>query len=282
MEKFYIITNYTKDGDNRITRRIKSCIESYGKTCILCEKNEKEEIIVETIPEDIDCALVIGGDGTFIQASRLLFGHDVPMLGINMGTLGYLTEVEVQNVEEAIAQLMRGDYSIERRMMLYGSVFSQGTDKISDVALNDIVLNRDGLMKIVHFDLYVNGQLLNSYQADGLIVSTPTGSTAYNLSAGGPIVEPTASLMVITPICSHALLNSRSIVFSDGDEITIQISSRKDGQIDQAAITFDGDDFLPLQTGDKVVIKKAWETAQIIKLSKISFLETLREKMKGH
>lgn len=282
MEKFYIITNYTKDGDNRITRQIKACIESYGKTCILCEKNEKEEIIVETIPEDIDCALVIGGDGTFIQASRLLFGHDVPMLGINMGTLGYLTEVEVQNVEEAIAQLMRGEYSIERRMMLYGSVFSQGTDKISDVALNDIVLNRDGLMKIVHFNLYVNGQLLNSYQADGLIVSTPTGSTAYNLSAGGPIVEPTASLMVITPICSHALLNSRSIVFSDEDEITIQISSRKDGQIDQAAITFDGDDFIPLQTGDKVVIKKAWETAQIIKLSKISFLETLREKMKGH
>lgn len=282
MEKFYIITNYTKDGDNRITRQIKVCIESYGKTCILCEKNEKEEIIVETIPENIDCALVIGGDGTFIQASRLLFGHDVPMLGINMGTLGYLTEVEVQNVEEAIAQLMRGEYSIERRMMLYGSVFSQGTDKISDVALNDIVLNRDGLMKIVHFDLYVNGQLLNSYQADGLIVSTPTGSTAYNLSAGGPIVEPTASLMVITPICSHALLNSRSIVFSDEDEITIQISSRKDGQIDQAAITFDGDDFIPLQTGDKVVIKKAWETAQIIKLSKISFLETLREKMKGH
>lgn len=282
MEKFYIITNYTKDGDNRITRQIKACIESYGKTCILCEKNEKEEIIVETIPEDIDCALVIGGDGTFIQASRLLFGHDVPMLGINMGTLGYLTEVEVQNVEEAIAQLMRGEYSIERRMMLYGSVFSQGTDKISDVALNDIVLNRDGLMKIVHFELYVNGQLLNSYQADGLIVSTPTGSTAYNLSAGGPIVEPTASLMVITPICSHALLNSRSIVFSDEDEITIQISSRKDGQIDQAAITFDGDDFIPLQTGDKVVIKKAWETAQIIKLSKISFLETLREKMKGH
>lgn len=282
MDKFYIITNYTKDGDSRITRQIKKCIESYGKICILCEKNEKEEIIVETIPKDIDCALVIGGDGTFIQASRLLFGHEVPMLGINMGTLGYLTEVEVQNVEDAIAQLMRGEYSIERRMMLYGSVFSQGTDKLSDVALNDIVLNRDGLMKIVHFDLYVNGQLLNSYQADGLIVSTPTGSTAYNLSAGGPIVEPTASLMVITPICSHALLNSRSIVFSDEDEITIQISSRKDGQIDQAAITFDGDDLIPLQTGDKVVIKKAWETARIIKLSKISFLETLREKMKGH
>lgn len=114
-----------------------------------------------------------------------------------------------------------------------------------------------------------------------MIVSTPTGSTAYNLSAGGPIVEPTASLMVITPICSHAL-NSRSIVFSDEDEIVIEIGSRREGQIEDVVINFDGADFIPLQTGDKVMIKKAWETAQLIKLSKISFLETLREKMKGN
>lgn len=281
MEKFYIITNYAKDENQTITKRIKRCIESYGKTCLLCEKDENEEIIVEKIPKDIDCAFVIGGDGTFIQASRMLFGQDVPMLGINMGTLGYLTEVEVHDMEEAIAQLMRGDYVIERRMMLYGSITRRDSEKISDVALNDIVLNRSGLMKIVHFNLYVNGQFLNSYQADGMIVSTPTGSTAYNLSAGGPIVEPTASLMVITPICSHAL-NSRSIVFSDHDEIVIEIGSRKDGLEDQAAITFDGSDYIPLQTGDRVMIKKAWETAQIIKLSKIGFLETLREKMKGN
>lgn len=281
MEKFYIITNYAKDENQTITKRIKRCIESYGKTCLLCEKDENEEIIVEKIPKDIDCAFVIGGDGTFIQASRMLFGQDVPMLGINMGTLGYLTEVEVHDMEEAIAQLMRGDYVIERRMMLYGSITRRDAEKISDVALNDIVLNRSGLMKIVHFNLYVNGQFLNSYQADGMIVSTPTGSTAYNLSAGGPIVEPTASLMVITPICSHAL-NSRSIVFSDHDEIVIEIGSRKDGLEDQAAITFDGSDYIPLQTGDRVMIKKAWETAQIIKLSKIGFLETLREKMKGN
>ena len=281
MNNFYIITNYAKDENKKITRQIKSCLESYGKNCILCEKNEKEEIILDTIPDDIDCALVIGGDGTFIQASRLLFGRDVPMLGINMGTLGYLTEVEVHGVEDAIAQLMHGDYTIEKRMMLYGSITRKNGEKTSDVALNDIVLNRGGLMKIVHFDLYVNGQLLNSYQADGMIVSTPTGSTAYNLSAGGPIVEPTASLMVITPICSHAL-NSRSIVFSDEDEIVIEIGARRDGQTEDAVVNFDGADFIPLQTGDRVMIKKAWETAQIIKMSKIGFLETLREKMKGN
>lgn len=277
MERFYIITNYTKDEDYIITTQIKECIESYGKTCILCERDNYENISEGSVPENIDCALVIGGDGTFIQASRKLFGREIPMLGINMGTLGYLTEVEVHNVEKAIEQLMQGNYTIENRMMLYGS----GSHNIRDVALNDIVLTRSGMMKIVHFNLYVNGEYLNSYQADGIIVSTPTGSTAYNLSAGGPIVEPTASLMVVTPICSHAL-NSSSIVFSDEDEIVIEIGARRDGQIEEAAISFDGADFIPLRTGDRVRIKKAWEQAKIVKLSKISFLETLREKMKGN
>lgn len=277
MERFYIITNYTKDEDYIITTQIKECIESYGKTCILCERDNYENISEGPVPENIDCALVIGGDGTFIQASRKLFGREIPMLGINMGTLGYLTEVEVHNVEKAIEQLMQGNYTIENRMMLYGS----GSHNIRDVALNDIVLTRSGMMKIVHFNLYVNGEYLNSYQADGIIVSTPTGSTAYNLSAGGPIVEPTASLMVVTPICSHAL-NSSSIVFSDEDEIVIEIGARRDGQIEEAAISFDGADFIPLRTGDRVRIKKAWEQAKIVKLSKISFLETLREKMKGN
>lgn len=277
MDIFYIITNYTKDDDNEITMRIKECIESHGKVCILCEKDDYENIKTETIPDHIDCALVVGGDGTFIQASRHLFGREVPMLGINMGTLGYLTEVEVQNVEAAIEQLVDGNYTIENRMMLYGSV----PGKTKDVALNDIVLTRSGSLRIVHFNLYVNGEFLNSYKADGVIVSTPTGSTAYNLSAGGPIVEPTASLLVVTPICSHAL-NSSSIVLAGSDEIVIEIGARRENQIEEAFIAFDGADSIQLRTGDRVRIRKAWEKAQIVKLSKISFLETLREKMKGN
>ena len=162
--------------------------------------------------------------------------------------------------------------------MLYGSAAYRD---VRDVALNDIVMTRSGSMKIVHFNLYVNGEFLNSYDADGLIVSTPTGSTAYNLSAGGPIVEPTASLIVVTPICSHAL-NSRSIVFSDKDEIVIEIGAKRENQIEEAVIAYDGADEVPLHTGDRIRIKKAWETAKIVKLSKVSFLETLREKMKGN
>lgn len=175
-------------------------------------------------------------------------------------------------------QLVEGNYTIEERMMLYGSAAYRN---VRDVALNDIVMTRSGSMKIVHFNLYVNGEFLNSYDADGLIVSTPTGSTAYNLSAGGPIVEPTASLIVVTPICSHAL-NSRSIVFADKDEIVIEIGAKRENQIEEAVIAYDGADEVPLHTGDRIRIKKAWETAKIVKLSKVSFLETLREKMKGN
>ena len=275
MKKFYVITNHLKDKELAITTKVKQCVEAHGGTCYLCEDEEKQREEVERL--GVDFVLVIGGDGTLIQASRQLFETGVPLLGINMGTLGYLTEVEVHNVESAIAQVMEGNYTIENRMMLYGS---NGED-FRDVALNDIVVTRSGMVRIIHFNLYVNGQFLNSYMADGIIVSTPTGSTAYNLSAGGPIVEPTASLIVVTPICSHAL-NSSSIVFSDKDEIKIEIVERREGQVEEAAVTYDGVDVTTIKTGEFVRIKRAHQTAKIMKLSKISFLETLREKMKGN
>ena len=277
MKKFYIITNETKDDKYAVTNKIREYIESHGRECILCEDQDYKRNIKIDIPKDIECAIVIGGDGTFIQASRRLFGLEIPMLGVNLGTLGYLTEVEVQNVEGSLDKLLAGDYVIENRMMLHGSV----GDRIRDVALNDIVITRNGSLRIINFKLFVNGQFLNSFNADGIIVSTPTGSTAYNLSAGGPIVEPTAELLVLTPICSHAL-NSSSIILSAEDEIVIEIGSRRGELTKDAAITFDGSDISVLQTGDKIRIKKAWETAKIVKLSEISFLETLREKMKGN
>lgn len=275
MKNFYIITNLLKDADYEITNKIKGIIEEQGGVCFLC--NDEENMKEEVAKNQIDYVLVIGGDGTLIQASRQLYELEVPLLGINMGTLGYLTEVEVQNVESAITQIMERNYTVDNRMMLYGST----TEKSRNVALNDIVVTRGGALRIVNFHLYVNGQFLNSYNADGIIVSTPTGSTAYNLSAGGPIVEPNASLIVVTPICSHAL-NSSSIVFSDKDEIVIEIGQRREGQIDDALISFDGMDTAVLKTGESIRIKKAHQTAKIMKLSRISFLETLREKMKGN
>lgn len=277
MDRFLIVTNDGKDIDHSITNEVRALLESAGKICILCEKDEQKKILKDSVPEEVDCAIVIGGDGSLIEVARLLWKRKVPILGINMGTLGYLTEVEVNHIDEAIAQMLRGDYEFEERMMLQG-VFEDGN---SAVSLNDIVVSRKGALRVIHFQLYVNGELLNSYEADGVIISTPTGSTAYNLSAGGPIVEPTASLIVITPICSHAL-NTSSIVLSSDDEIVIEIGMGRNGSEEEVYVTFDGADTVALKTGDRVMVQKSDASTTIMKLSKVSFLETLRRKMKGN
>lgn len=277
MDRFYIVTNDGKDAEYKVTEHVRTWLESAGKICDLCQKDKDKKIIKENIPEQIDCAIVIGGDGSFIEAARVLHEKDIPVLGINMGTLGYLTEVELGNIDEALEQVISGNYTLESRMMLEG-FWGNGS---RDVALNDIVVTRKGVLRVIHFKLYVNGELLNSYEADGIIISTPTGSTAYNLSAGGPIVEPTASMIVITPICSHAL-NTSSIVLSADDEIVIEIGKGRNGTVEEVFTTFDGADMVPLKTGDCVKVQKAQTDTKIMKLSKISFLEILRRKMKGN
>ncbi len=275
MERFFVVTNDGKDKDGQITKKIKELLESRGKRCVLCKKDEQKNIVAESIPDDIDCAVVIGGDGSLIEVARLL-RRRIPLLGVNMGTLGYLAEVEVERLTEAFEQILAGKYMTEDRMMLEGD-FTDGT---KDVALNDIVLSRKGALRIIHFNLYVNGALLNSYEADGIILSTPTGSTAYNLSAGGPIVEPTAEMIVVTPICSHAL-NTSSIVLSADDEIRIEIGEGRHGRSEEVYISFDGTNNRELRTGQTVSIRRSEMSTTLMKLSEISFLEILSRKMKG-
>lgn len=276
MERFFVVTNDGKDKDGEITKQVKELLESRGKKCILCRKDEQKNIVAKSIPEEIDCAVVIGGDGSLIEVARLL-KRKTPLLGINMGTLGYLAEVEVERLTEAFEQILAGNYMTEERMMLEGD-FADGT---KDVALNDIVLSRKGALRIIHFNLYVNGAFLNSYEADGIILSTPTGSTAYNLSAGGPIVEPTAEMIVITPICSHAL-NTSSIVLSAEDEIRIEIGKGRHGRSEEVFISFDGTNTRELKTGQTVRIRRSGMSTTLMKLSEISFLEILSRKMKGN
>ena len=243
LKKFWIVTNDGKDTNHAVTEKVKELLEIAGRICILCEKDAEKNIIRERIPDMIDCAIVIGGDGSLIEVARTLWKRDVPILGINMGTLGYLTEVEVSNLAEDITQMLKGDYLYEERMMLEG-MFPNGK---KDVALNDIVVSRKGDdLRIIYFKLFVNGELLNSYEADGIIISTPTGSTAYNMSAGGPIVEG------------------------------------RRGNIEKVLVTFDGATSVPLETGDRLTICKAKESTKIMKINKISFLEILRRKMKGN
>ena len=277
MNRFLIVTNDGKDREYAVSRLVTGLLEAGVRECILCKKDEHKKIVREFVAWDFDCVIVIGGDGSLIEVARLFLGRDIPILGINMGTLWYLKEVEVGHIEEAAARLLAGDFELEKRMMLEGNF----KDHKTDVALNDIVVSRKGELHIIHFRLYVNGELLNDYEADGVVLSTPTGSTAYNLSAGGPIVEPTASLIVVTPICSHAL-NTRSIILSSEDEIEIEIGLGRNGSREEVYVTFDGADTVTLQTGDRVSVRRSEASTIFMKLSKVSFLETLRKKMKGN
>lgn len=277
MDNFYIITNLLKDADLKITNEIKTYIEEHGKKCILSEKDEQGHIIPGTVPKGIECGLVLGGDGTLIRAARELRSYGIPLLGINLGTLGYLTEVEVNDFRSALDSLFFEEPRIEERMMLQGTI----NGKFEETAMNDIVVTREGELRVIQFDIYVNGGLLNTYVADGVIISTPTGTTGYNLSAGGPIVDPTAKLFVITPICPHAL-NKSSVVLSAEDVIDVVISDGRYGKVEQASTTFDGAIRKPIFSGDKVSIRQAKETIHLIRIGKESFMNTMRTKMKGN
>lgn len=302
MKHFYLITNEIKDPSGQYTERITTYLKARGGE-ITCVDNTAEAIGAaisksgrpgaETADngrtDEAACALVLGGDGTLLRAARNMTDSDIPLLGMNLGTLGYLAEVEIGSIEQALDRLLADAYTREERMMLEGHVYLQDkagvpTETASDAgveenyALNDIVISRCGSLQILTFDIYVNGQFLNSYSADGMIVATPTGSTGYNMSAGGPIVEPAANLLLLTPICPHTL-NTRSIVLAPEDEIRIEISQGKDGRMQTVEANFDGSHKVIMQTGDSIMIRKASKTTGILKLNTESFLTILHKKM---
>ena len=200
MKHFLTITNIQKDEKKSFTKEVKDYIEQKGGTC-LCyyssgNKERVEQIDPKQIPEGVECILVLGGDGTLIRAARDLYHWNIPMLGVNLGTLGYLCEVERSNIHAAIDEIMQEHYMIERRMMLEGYCVLDGKEQKSRAAFNDIIIHRGTNPSVKTLIIRVNGEYLNTYVGDGIIVATPSGSTAYNMSAGGPIVDPKAKLPV--------------------------------------------------------------------------------------
>ena len=192
MDRFYVISNSMKDPEGKIAKEIKAYLNFRGKQCIIQERQGKESLRsykytnANLIPDDTECILVVGGDGTLLQAARDMIERNIPLLGVNKGTLGYLAEVDGDNMEEALDRLIDDNVVIEDRMMLEGCAYSHKKKLLQDFALNDIVIARSGRLQIIDFNIYVNGEFLRSYSADGIIISTPTGSTGYSLSAGGP------------------------------------------------------------------------------------------------
>lgn len=298
MKHFLIYTNCHKDKDMATTERIRGYLESHGHRCTVFPQRRgdgnhhsagsgedqlagKQGTAASEVqyPSDAYCMIVLGGDGTMLQAAWDVRKTHIPLIGVNLGTLGYMTEVEPAGLETALDQLMAGQTFSESRMMLNGKVYSQDGSVTEDWSLNDIVISRCGALQVIKMNIYVNGQFLKDYSADGVIVTTPTGSTGYNLSAGGPIAEPSSRLIIMTPICPHTL-SSRSIILSPEDVIEIEIPEGREGRRQHVTANFDGAHEVPMCTGDRIRIVKSEKTTEILALNKVSFLEVLHRKMR--
>lgn len=283
MKAFYIVYNPDKDDDAQVLARLrdyiqeKNCVSGY-MDCYSFSALGKDEVV--RVLSGYDYILVLGGDGTLLNAASTVSHVDIPLFGINLGTVGFLTEGEVTNLAAIMERLLSDDFSIQERMMIRGSVRSGDNAVLRKRALNDIVISRAGFSRLIGLDVYVNGSFLNAYEGDGIIISTPTGSTGYNLSAGGPIVDPMAQLMIITPVCPHSL-TSKSIVLPSDAEVSIAIAKKRKTQETEAIVSFDGGNDLELSAGDILDICVSKRTTKLIKASDVNFYEILRNKLGG-
>ena len=234
-----------------------------------------DEINHETLAGDVDLMLVLGGDGTMIATARMIGDQEVPVLGVNYGGLGYLAEFRIEELYSALESILEGNYRLDKRVMLAVQLMRGDTALSSNRVLNDVVINKSALARIIEIEAYLNHQFVNSFRADGLIVSTPTGSTAYNLSAGGPVIFPSMNAIVITPICPFTLSN-RPIVVPDSAEIELRLKTDHE----DVALTLDGQVGFPLKVGDRVSIRKSRTTFNLIQPSNRNYFDVLRDKLR--
>lgn len=282
MKNFLILTNEKKDPGLRISKHIQEYIERSGGTSYrMCDFTRDIQENISCITEDTQCVVVLGGDGTMLHAARLIVPHDLPMVGVNLGTLGFLTEIELQNLYEGLDCLLKDKFQVEKRSMLKGTVIHHDQETYHLSALNDIVITRSGFSRIISLRIMVNGKFLDDFSADGVIISTPTGSTGYNLSAGGPVVNPKANVILVTPVCPHSL-HAKSMVLSQEDEIEIYLENVRENQLEEAYITFDGQVAQKLHPGDRIKVRNSDKMAKVIKVNGDSFYETLRVKVGGN
>jgi NAD+ kinase len=244
------------------------------ETAGLCPDRAISVVLKPELPGHVDLLLVLGGDGTLLSMARLVGDLGVPILGVNLGGLGFLTALTVEELFPALEACLRGEMVIDERMMLAAAVVRQGERLTEYVALNDVVITKSAMSRIINLEVAVDGKLATAYRADGLIVSTPTGSTAYCLSAGGPIVFPTMDAVVLTPICSHTLTN-RPIVLPGGVAIEVTLLSDQD-----VALTLDGQVSLALKRSDIVEIRPAAARIRLLRPPQKHFFSVLRTKLK--
>lgn len=284
MKKFCIITNEYKDVDNKVSKYVKSYLEEHGCTCVMFDSyctETKEYIPLKEnhVPDDTECVITVGGDGTLLRVTAPLKKRDVVFVGINMGHLGFLAEISADDITECLECLVNDKFNVESRMMLNAKLIRDGAVLKDTDILNDIIVHRGAEISISHYEVYINGSYLGEYNADGIVVCTPTGSTAYNMSAGGPFARPDSHIIILTPVCSHAL-GSRSIIFSKNDTIEIKIGEDRKNDEEKRSLSLDGSKKIDVGSGDIIRIQMAETSTKIIKFGDESFLQTIREKIK--
>src|SRR5437667_725269 len=234
-----------------------------------------ESVKEEALAKTVDLMLVLGGDGTMIATARMLGDIEVPVIGVNYGGLGYLAEFPLEELFSALEAILAGDYKVQERLMLTVEL-RRGEELITkNRVLNDVVVNKSALARIIEIETYLNNQFRKRFRADGLIVSTPTGSTAYHLSAGGPLIFPSMNAVVITPICPFTLSN-RPIVVPDDSVIEVRLMTKNE----EVALTLDGQVGFPLQAGDRALIRKSNATFNLVQPANRNYFDVLRDKLK--
>jgi len=278
LKKFGIIAHVKRPNVKRTAKVIMDWADKQGLEYWICEElsgiaGKTERFKPKSrIWEDVDCVISLGGDGTILSSVRAIGQHNIPVFGINVGSLGFLTEVLAQDIPSALDKLKNDEFFIEERMILEAKVTSK--QDINYNALNDVVLDNGGLSRLIKLDLYRDKQFVCSYNADGLIISTPTGSTAYNLAAGGPVMHPNLGAIIASPICPHSL-TLRSILFDENSKLAVRVAVNEIN----ARLTVDGQLGCMLDSHEKVIVKKAPYRAKLIRLKEYSFFEILRTKL---
>lgn len=274
-----VVSNLTKDVNGIKTNEVVTKLIDRGFEAFVSHK--VNEIIKIGIPCDealiykkVDLLISLGGDGTLLAVARKSAEHDIPVLGFNMGRLGFLTEIEIADANMAFDSLTRGEFTIEKRMMLKVDLRGRDGRTESFTALNDVAVAKASFARIIHLKAYINGELVNFYPADGLLVSSPTGSTAYSLSAGGPIITPDMECMLLTPICPHSL-NIRPIVTDCKSDIKIEIVDRNRDVL----LTVDGQEGTSVFEGDSVIVGKFEHYTKLVRIGHRNFYKVLRAKL---
>ncbi|MCF0121539.1 MAG: NAD(+)/NADH kinase [Oscillospiraceae bacterium] len=282
MKKIILSPNVMRDGDFTLTRRLSELLKSEGYDTVVCPLFDRG--IAQKLPVDITTSemseelksaymlITLGGDGTILKAARISAGTGVPILGVNLGDKGFMAELEADDID-LIPSAITGNYRISRRMMLNVEHNRGGDCLFRDFALNDAVIR--GTTRVVDLTLYGDGEVISRFSGDGAVIATPVGSTAYSMSAGGPIVEPSANNIIITPICAHALV-ARSFVLDPERRVTVEIGTKK---VNPVFLSVDGGDYIDLRPGDTVNICRSTVETMLVHFPGRSFYKKVSEKL---